>query len=328
MRPGSGSAVAPARLACFGKIRGHAEFLRCGSDALTDWLDRWIGPALLAAVDEPNWRTGYDRAPALHFAVLDARSPTAVCGHLQPGADAAGRRFPLVVAVGVDCADPRARLAHAPLVFARAWRLCSEAVRRVAGLGGPAAAAATLDDALAGLRLREAGDYAAIAEDHAATETIGSLQRRLPGAAELARTLLGLGEVAAALAGRSHPPPSGVALPLPADPLHQALTAGWWTALLAAPVAASGRELLLMRPLPATGGGPLRVAFDGASPQALAASWDPARAECRFVDPATAPLAPGRGEAGSRGLASRIGDGSVSLALAAELWHDAAGGRR
>ncbi|MGC4076223.1 MAG: type VI secretion system-associated protein TagF [Rubrivivax sp.] len=314
---------------CFGKLPSLTDFVPgARRPRLSAWIDRWVSPALDAAAGDPHWKRLYDEAPGLDFAVLGPGTPAAVAGHLRPSIDAGGRRFPFVVAVQCDSVTPRLRLARAPLVFARLWARCADAARRAAGPAGRGAASAC-EAELEALRLPSPCDYDAACADHAALETLSSLEQRLRAAhpaVDLRAALLALGALLQPLARRHGAVPArGLSLPLPASAADQPLVAAWWTGLVADLLAPAGHDWLLMRP---DGSGPaprLLLEFAGATPAALSASWDPQRLAARYVDlaaPDWAEAVAGRDER-TRRLGAYLAHGSLSLALAAASWREA-----
>ncbi|MBK1714942.1 type VI secretion system-associated protein TagF [Rubrivivax gelatinosus] len=321
--------TAPSQAACFGKLPSQPDFVHgTGAHGLSGWIDRWVSAALDGAAGDPHWKLLYDRAPALHFAVLAAGSPTAIAGHLRPSADASGRRFPFVAAVRCDTVLPRLRLARAPLVFARVWRRCADACRRAGAAGGSLLSAT--EHELGTLHAPAPSDYDALCADHAALQTVAGLEAQLRAAhaqVDLSRALLGLGALLQPVAERGAAEPArGLSLPLPQDPMAQALVGAWWTGLIADALAAAGHEWLLMCPQPADGEAPrLLVGLAGATPRALQALWDPQLGAERFVDltaPAWAAAVAARDERTHR-LASYLEHDAMSLALAGASWREA-----
>lgn len=313
---------------CFGKLPSQPDFVPgARRPRLSAWIDRWVSPALDAAAGDPHWKRLYDEAPGLDFAVLGPGSAAAIAGHLRPSIDASGRRFPFVVAAQSDSVTPRLRLARAPLVFARLWACCTDAARRTAGPAGRGAASAC-EAELEALRLPSPCDYDAVCADHAALETLSGLEQSLRAAhpvIDLRAALLALGALLQPLARhRGVVPARGLSLPLPAGAAAQPLVAAWWTGLIADLIAPAGQDWLLMRPAGAAAPR-LLVELAGATPAALAASWDPQRLAARYVDlaaPDWAEAVAGCDER-TRRLGAYLAHGSLSLALAAASWREA-----
>jgi type VI secretion system protein ImpM len=97
------SRIANVPLAYFGKLPSRGDFVRSANQAsLIQTLDRWLSQGIELMSTDSRWKEVYDRGPKAHFAFLSVNSPRAMAGHLAASTDAAGRRFPFVVAGTFD----------------------------------------------------------------------------------------------------------------------------------------------------------------------------------------------------------------------------------
>lgn len=96
----------------FGKLPAHGDFVWRGLEAeAKDVLDSWLSEEMTAARAEfvQDFESRYDRAPPWRFAVEDEAGW--IAGALAPSADAAGRRFPILVARVAEAPEAAKELA-------------------------------------------------------------------------------------------------------------------------------------------------------------------------------------------------------------------------
>ncbi|MGZ3184086.1 MAG: type VI secretion system-associated protein TagF [Telluria sp.] len=253
-----------ARIGYFGKLPGHADFVRSAHEArLLAGLDEWISAVMAALPDDPRWKTHYDALAPLHFAFAGPRHRHAVAGHLVRSKDQSGRRFPFVLAHTVEVADPRRFVSACPLAFAPLWG----SFAALACAADPLAAAGSAD----GPQPNE-GSHAAL-EALLDTCTIGALAGLL-GQAGVRRLLLALGLVLQPLLRADAAPGKDLVLPLPANETARYAIAAFWLGLVEPFLASSAPELAIFvtvldeRPV-------LVLGFAGASARTLQALIDP-----------------------------------------------------
>ena len=95
--------MAPVAVGFFGKIPARGDFVRAGLPrSFTDPWDAWLQQVIAGSreVLGPRWRPAWMEAPVWHFSLPAGqcgRDP--VLGLWMPSVDAAGRHFPLTLAV-------------------------------------------------------------------------------------------------------------------------------------------------------------------------------------------------------------------------------------
>jgi type VI secretion system protein ImpM len=279
-------------LAYFGKLPSRGDFVRSANQAgLIQTLDRWLSQGIELMAADPRWKEVYDKRPKAHFAFLAVNSARAIAGHLTASNDAAGRRFPFVVASSFEVGTPMEFMPRAPMVLARLWARFEQAAQ----------SAFAADDATQLLGELAQADieieptpsaYDASLRDFVELETVGSLQQMLRQAGhqiDLRQSLLALGLLLQpVLASDGQSLSKGLALPLPKDPLYRPLVATLWLELIVPFLARGDFEVALF--LPRREGAPhtLAIGFSGGSAAHLRAVLDPDAAADAFVDPTPA----------------------------------------
>lgn len=105
----------------FGKLPDRRDFVEQGmAPGVMARLDPWLGAAMQALRERPDWRALFLTAPILRFWWGREIAGVAVLGALMPSVDGVGRYFPLVVAE--TGAPPPERSAQA------AWFAAAEAL--------------------------------------------------------------------------------------------------------------------------------------------------------------------------------------------------------
>jgi len=264
--------MTPVSIGYFGKIPGRGDFVKASDNpALLAQLDGWLTGTLELMSADPDWKTGYDTAAPLHFAILGPRRRHAIAGHVVASADQSGRRFPFLMMAPFAVTEPSTFVPAAPLVLNRLWNRIETLVRNmVAAQDADAQLQATAGQTV-DVDLRAAAYDAAFA-DFVDLQTVGTLQALLAQAGHavtVRRILLALGmllqPVMASSATRLD---KSLVLPLPADPLYRGLTAAYWMHAITPFLARADFELALFvtrldaRPC-------LVLGFTGASPRTL-----------------------------------------------------------
>lgn len=281
----------PVTLAWFGKLPSRGDFVRsAGQGALTQQLDRWLSQGLELVAQDPRWKQRYDQVAPCPFAFLAVRGGVALAGHLAPSTDASGRRFPFVATGAFEVTAPLSSMALAPLALAELWNWLAAFCREACTAQDAAAALARADEA----RLEIPADLkgpAASLDAFLDLHTVGSLEAALRAAhpsLDLRRTLLALGlllqPVPASGVSRLD---TGLALPLPDDPLLAAPVAALWMSLVSGFVARGDFELALFvvpRGTAGESGSTLCLGFAGGSPATLHAVFDTSQRATHFVD--------------------------------------------
>lgn len=259
----------PLALAYFGKLPTRGDFLRSpGQGALTQSLDRWLTQGMELLATDPRWKLHYDQVAPMHFAFIGTRGRVGLAGQLTASHDASGRRFPFVMVGLFDIPVPSAAvLPHAPSALARSWTRLEQLSQQ---------ACASDDDAsrvLATITQQEL-DTDIHPQSHAAPfasflglHTVGGLEAQLHHAGHrlsMRRTVLAVGLLLQPVLTQGLTRfERGLVLPLPADPLYRALTAGWWLSLVSPFLQRHDFEVsLFLRSLPQP---QLVVGFNGAS---------------------------------------------------------------
>lgn len=321
--------VASAPLLYFGKLPSRGDFVRSASvSGLIQTLDRWLTGGIEMLANDPRWRLVYDRAEPLHFAFLGSRSTRGMAGHLRVSTDASGRRFPFLVATMLELSAPLDYLSHSPLLLAQPWR-------RMDGLVRQALAAEEASTLLQDLNqtqldvpttaLAYQRPYQAFLEDH----SVGTIEGFLAADGHdmsLRASILGLGLLLQPVpASGVQRLDKGLLLPLPADPLAQAMVASMWMDLIAGFLAKADFELTVFIPQRGPGEKPvMALAFDGASPATLRALWDPEALGDSFVDACQADWVEGYVEQdyAVKKLSSYLRQSGLSMRLAVDTFKE------
>lgn len=281
--------VTPAPLLYFGKLPSRGDFVRSASvSGLIQTLDRWLTGGIEMLANDPRWRLVYDKAEPLHFAFLGSRNTRGMAGHLRVSTDASGRRFPFLVATMLESTAPLDYLAHSPVLLAQPWRRMDGLVRHALAAEDASELLQDFNQAQVEVPTSSVAHhrpYLSFLEDH----SVGTIEGFLAaGGHELSlrSTLLGLGLLLQPVpASGVQRLDKGLLLPLPADPLAQAMVATMWTDLIAGFLAKADFELTVFIPQRGPAHQPvMALAFDGASPATLRALWDPDALNDSFVD--------------------------------------------
>jgi type VI secretion system protein ImpM len=118
----------------FGKLPLRGDFVRSAtSPALVQSLDRWLSSGIELMADDAHWKHMYDQAPGARFVMMGSQRSSAVAGYLMPSADAAGRRFPFLVATTLQIEGDQIGLYPLMLepVFTQLSALCRSAQRAI-----------------------------------------------------------------------------------------------------------------------------------------------------------------------------------------------------
>jgi type VI secretion system protein ImpM len=316
-------------LSWFGKLRACGDFVRSTQQgALTQALDHWLSRGLAQLAQDPAWKQLYDRAGTAHFAALGTRSRVALAGHLMPGADATGRRFPFAAGAFFDIDAPSRFMACAPVALSPLWGRLEDLARRARDADDAAqllAEAQRTPLALGGTPQSWTAKDAAFMS----AQTLGSLQALLQHAhpaLDLRRTLLGLGLLLQPVpsSGRSRLA-TGLRLPMPSNGLLAGNVGAWWMRLVTPFLARGDFEVLLLLPRTPQGAPPsLVLGFAGATPALLCAWLAPAQAARDFIGlqaPAWVDAHLER-DAALRRLDAYLRQHTLPLAQAAEFFND------
>lgn len=274
--------MTPVSIGYFGKIPGRGDFVKASDNpALLAQLDDWLAGALELMSADPNWKTSYDAAAPLHFAILGPRRRHAIAGHVVASADQSGRRFPFLMMAPFAVVEPATFVPAAPLVLNRLWNRIETLVKNMVAAQDAeaqlhAAAGQTID-----VDLRAAAYDAAFA-DFIDLQTVGTLQALLAQAGHavtVRRILLALGMLLQpVLASSASRLDKSLVLPLPADPLYRSLVAVYWMRAITPFLARADFELALF--VTRLDGRPcLVLGFTGASPRTLHAIMHPRTGE-------------------------------------------------
>ncbi len=221
----------------FGKLPSEGDFLK-GTEhrPLIAVLDQWVSEGLKLLTEDVAWKTVYDSAHAVNFALMGTRRHTVVGGRLLPSHDVSGRRFPFMTAVTYEAELSPRFVAHVPQAMSRLWsRMAREmeeariSTRPGTALSAIAASPITLTVQTDVLR--------AIYDDFLDSQTIGSLQDMLDASGhqvDIRRIFIGLGILMKPVRALQSPKMAkGLRLPLPADPMYQQLVSTFWLDLVA-----------------------------------------------------------------------------------------------
>ncbi|XLZ70512.1 type VI secretion system-associated protein TagF [Massilia sp. SR12] len=259
------------RIAYFGKLPGHGDFVRsAGDQVLVELMDQWLASVMQRLSANSRWRQHYDACAPLDFAFIGTRTRQVVSGHLLASHDQSARRFPFACMAVHQVAEPRGFLPCSPLALAPAWAMLAA----VAGAGQPGdckLAPPLPDPAAAGAALDE---YFAVA-------SVASLEAQLDGL-PVRRLLLALGLLLSPLRKTAAAPSHCLALPLPREVAMHAPVAAFWMTLAAPMLMRHDMELALF--IAPVGGRPaLVLGLDGANPASLQAVIDPEAAHGAMV---------------------------------------------
>jgi type VI secretion system protein ImpM len=286
------NAMSDSPMLYFGKLPSRGDFVRSNNhrQALIQVLDRWLSSGMELMSADPRWKELYDRAAPAQFALLGSRHPQGLVGHLIASQDASGRRFPFVVAATFDATDPLAFFSRAPLALARPWSRLDRLARQAQSAADAAPVLGEFADTAVGVETNPSA-YEAPFADFCEMHTIGALQSMLTGAGhalQLRQTILGLGMLLQpVLASGESRLESGLALPLPADPMLRPSVASLWLDLIGGFLERAAFELALFMPRGEggnVGGAPmLLLGFEGNSPRSLHGLLDGAQAQQLYV---------------------------------------------
>ena len=280
-------------LAYFGKLPSRGDFVRSANQpGLIQTLDRWLSQGIELMSADPRWKEVYDRGPKAHFAFLAVNSPRAIAGHLTASTDAAGRRFPFVVAAAFEVGAPLEFMARAPMALTRPWARFEQLARSTCGAADAAPVLGELAQAEIEIDTTPAA-YDASVRDFAELQSVGSLEamlRQAGHAIDLRQAMLALGLLLQpVLASAGLALQKGLRLPLPADPLYRPLVATFWLELVAPFLQRGDFEVALFLPQHVGGQAQtLSIGFSGGSAAHLHAVLDPEASSAVFVDPTPA----------------------------------------
>ena len=208
------------RTAYFGKIPARGDFVKNTSHPqLMATLDAWVANTMELLAQEPHWKTLYDEAEPMPFAILGSRGKLAIAGHLQPSRDQSGRRFPFLSATSVEVQRPLEFIARSPMAFSRLWNRMSGAAALLMTDADPAAALQALNELEGEIRTEADDGFDAFVD----LQTVERLEAMLRGNGHAARVhdiILALGILLEpVMSSGSSQLDRGLALPLPDDPL-------------------------------------------------------------------------------------------------------------
>lgn len=221
----------------FGKIPSRGDFVKANRNPrLLTTLDNWLEGSMELMSNDPRWKLTYDAAPPLHFAFMGSRNKLAVAGHMVTSRDQSERRFPFLTASTLSVAEPLKFVARSPLALSRLWARmqtltnqvlthedCSEDLNKLAEIEVPVEVDASAYDP-------HFNDFLEIQSLSALQSTLQQsghdvqIKRLLPALGLL------LGPVMSSGASKLD---KGLALPLPADPVHRYPVAAFWLDLIA-----------------------------------------------------------------------------------------------
>lgn len=308
------SAVMPGaqRIAYFGKLPGHGDFVRsAGDQVLVELTDQWLASVMQRLSANPRWRQHYDACAPLDFAFIGTRTRQVVSGHLLASRDQSARRFPFACMAVHRVTEPRSFLPCSPLALAPAWAMLASV-----------AASAQPGDCKLPLPAPDLAAAGAALDDYFAVASLASLEAQLDGL-PVRRLLLALGQLLAPLRKDAAPPSHCLALPLPQDAAMRAPVAAFWMTLAAPLLARHDLELALFFAT-ADGRPALVLGLDGANPACLQAVIDPEAAPGAMVmlsDCAWVESTLGR-EPSLQRLSACLEQGQLGLPSAIELYRE------
>lgn len=235
----------------FGKLPCRGDFVRSAtSPALIQSLDRWLSSGVELMADDAHWKQMYDQAPSARFVMLGSQRATAVAGYLLPSADAAGRRFPFLLASTLEAEADLVGLC--PLMLEPIWSRLAALCRKAHG--------ARADSATVLAELNSAAAPAPSAASEARDElrryleqtTLAQLTQEFQGAdagVDFRQALLALGLLLQPLLGSgAQSVDKGLNLPLPIHEPSRSRVAAFWMALVSRFVARTPHDLSLFMP--------------------------------------------------------------------------------
>lgn len=313
----------------FGKLPCRGDFVRSAtSPAMIQSLDRWLSSGIELMADDAHWKQMYDQAPNARFVMLGAQRSAAMAGYLVPSADAAGRRFPFLVATTLEIEPDQAGLT--PLMLEPVWS-------RLAALGNGARhartdAATVLSDLnsahsptpRAAAEARE--DYRAFLEQ----TTLGQLSRELQGAAaagvDFRQALLALGLLLQPLlSSGAQVVDKGLHLPLPAEEPYRSRVATFWMELVTCFMARTSHDVSMFMPEVDKTRARLLIGFSAGSASLLHGLLDERAMPSAFVALASSSWVEDclAGNYGLKKLSSYLQLPQMSLAQVLESFHEA-----
>jgi type VI secretion system protein ImpM len=287
------SRIANVPLAYFGKLPSRGDFVRSANQAsLIQTLDRWLSQGIELMSTDSRWKEVYDRGPKAHFAFLSVNSPRAMAGHLAASSDAAGRRFPFVVAGTFDVGAPLDFMSRAPMALTRPWARFEQLARGACIATDASPVLGELAQAELDIETAPAA-YDASVRDFIELQSVGSLEAMLRQSGhgiDLRQAMLALGLLLQpVLTSSGMELKKGLRLPLPTDALYRPLVATFWLELVAPFLARGDFEVALFFPHHGSERAPtLSIGFSGGAPAHLHAVLDPDASSAVFVDPTPA----------------------------------------
>jgi type VI secretion system protein ImpM len=271
-------AAQAVRIGYFGKIPARSDFIKaCDNPALVALLDQWLAEVMNQLTADPRWKLNYDAMRPLHFAFVGTRSRRAIAGHIVASGDQSQRRFPFMMMVALEIAQPDSFVPLSPIVLAQLWRQLDLQAADVLDAADPEPALQVLGHTVVELE-PEAVEHGEAFTGFLDSHNIAGLQALLERDS-VRQLILALGlllqPVRRSGAARLD---KSLVLPLPQAPRYRSLVAAFWLALIAPFLRQADFELGLflteMRERQV-----LVVGFGGAAPETLQAIIDPRCAE-------------------------------------------------
>jgi type VI secretion system protein ImpM len=115
----------------FGKLPSRGDFVRSTTgSALIPIVDEWLSQTLALWIEDTGWKSLYDAAAPVHFAIVSTQSHGALAGNIATSQDASGRRFPFLAATSFEVLKPEHWIGHCPHALAPVWIRLDAAVRQ------------------------------------------------------------------------------------------------------------------------------------------------------------------------------------------------------
>lgn len=270
----------------FGKLPSRGDFVKSGHGlGVIQQLDTWVGRSLELLVDDVEWKTHYDEAPAVNFLFGGTQARHFIAGRLVASHDLSRRRYPLILGSVVQSDEPLQLLTRAPLVFAETWGHFEVAQRRVLTTDEPAPLLQEIEEMQSRLIPALSAERSALdfAEQHT-VDGVESLFRVAGHRLDLRRSVIALGVLLRPMLTQLKPSISrSLILPLPREQPLAAILASIWLELTIPFFARAQLEIGILttqaevRPI-------LSVSFSGAHPRALQTAWQPDLASDYLID--------------------------------------------
>lgn len=310
----------------FGKLPCRGDFVRSAtSPSMIQSLDRWLSSGIELMADDAHWKQMYDQAASALFVMLGSQRATAVVGYLVPSADAAGRRFPFLVATTLDI-DPQ-QMGMCPLLLQPVWS-------RLAALGSAACdARADAATVLADLNTAEPpaprdsslarDDYRTFLERTTLVQLVREFQAADEAGIDFRQALLAFGLLLQPLLS-SGPQPidKGLDLPLPHHEPYRSWMAAFWMELVTSFLSRTSHDISAFIP---EAKARLLIGFSSGSAGALHGLLDERAMAGAFVSVASSAWVEDclAGNYGLKKLSSYLQLPQMSLAQVSESFHEA-----